>query len=107
MPSFKPAFLSAALALETTLFNELSLRPAGRLGSHGAWMRRAPLADVLHGVRRRRAGAEQPAHAELAERLHVLRRNDAAPGHEHVARALLLQELDHLGEDRHVRAGEK
>src|SRR5262245_26711951 len=107
IPSLRPAFLSAALALETTLFNELSLRPGGRLGSHGARMRRAPVADVLHGIRRGRAGTEQPAHAELAECVHVLRRNDAAPGHEHVARALLLQEPDHLGEDRHVRAGEK
>src|SRR5262249_31645604 len=103
MPSWTPARLSAALALETILFNGFSFRPGGRPGSHGAWMRRGPLANVFHRVCRRRARTEEPPDTMLAERFHVLGRNDAAAGHQHMAGPLLAQQLHDFREDRHVR----
>src|SRR5262249_19084463 len=89
-PSCTPALLSAALALETILFNGLPpSRPGGRPSSHGAGVRRAPLANVFHRVGGGRSRSEQPPNALLGERLHVLRRHDVAGRHPDVPGARL------------------
>ena len=54
----------------------------------------------------RRARGEDLRHAQLGQRAEVVGRDDAAAEDHHVVRAALAQQLEHPGEQRHVRAGE-
>src|SRR4051794_17902925 len=58
--------------------------------------------DLVH----RRAGSEHLGHAGLPELGNVLVRDDAAAEQDDVVGFVLVQQLDHALEERHVRAGE-
>src|SRR5215469_8153489 len=61
-----------------------------------------PVHDLLGG----RAGREDPRDAHPLELRDVGLRDDAAAEHRDIGRVLLGQQLDHPGEQRHVRAGQ-
>src|SRR3954451_14467494 len=68
--------------------------------------RRDGALDVVDDRLGRRAGGEDLGHPELLELGDVLGRDRASHGDDDVARVLLAQQLDDLGHERHVRAGE-
>src|SRR5690242_10619802 len=65
-----------------------------------------PAADVVDQRCRRCSGTEQLTDPARAQRVHVFFRNDAATRDENVVAPLLVKELAHFGEQRHVRAAQ-
>src|SRR5688572_21380100 len=68
--------------------------------------RRQGFVQVCDDLPRVRPRPEQAADALLVERRHVLGRDHPSPAKKHVRHLALLHEVEDLGEERHVRAGE-
>src|SRR2546422_8920942 len=64
------------------------------------------LADELDDRLRRGPGSNHLGHAELLELRYVLRGDRAPDGDHHIVDALLVQQLDHARDERHVGARE-
>src|SRR4051794_31629223 len=77
---------------------------AARAGAPGLWRDRA--LDVVDDGLGRRTGREDLGDPELLELGDVLGRDGAPDGDDDVARVLLAQQLDDLGDQRHVGARE-